>query len=341
MLREPYRFVRRAFEIWVDHGLAFVFKFAARKIGAALRGRPLTVEDHTWTPTPGDYETWIARTTPAPRHMPRCARAAEPRGRTARQRADHARRARRRSRAAARSKACARRSTTTGKCDALETPAAAWWPSSMQATNWPPRRFAVVKRLNADPPADIVYSDQDVTDDGGQRASRSSNRRDPELLLATNYLGPFTVMRRAVVDDRGGMRREFGDGQVYDLMLRASERTTRIAHVPNVLCHPRPRAMTRDGIVAHHSATRRKAGDRSSADAAAAPGLCRAIFTSRGSRCYATRFQLTSGRWCRSSFPRAIRWSCCGRPSTASAVGRTMAPTRSWSWTTAAPIAGR
>ena len=64
LLREPYRFVRRAFEIWVDHGLAFVFKFAARKIGSALRGRPLTVEDHTWTPTPGDYETWIARTAP-------------------------------------------------------------------------------------------------------------------------------------------------------------------------------------------------------------------------------------------------------------------------------------
>ena len=66
LLREPYRFVRRAFEIWVDHGLAFVFKFAARKIGSALRGRPLTVEDHTWTPSPGDYETWIARTTPGP-----------------------------------------------------------------------------------------------------------------------------------------------------------------------------------------------------------------------------------------------------------------------------------
>ena len=41
----------------------FVVKFAARKIGSALRGRPLTVEDHTWTPSPGDYETWIARTT--------------------------------------------------------------------------------------------------------------------------------------------------------------------------------------------------------------------------------------------------------------------------------------
>ena len=75
-------------------------------------------------------------------------------------------------------------------------------------------------------------------------------------------------------------------------MLRASERTTRIAHVPNVLCHPRPREMTRDGIVAHHAATRRKAANRRFC-VRQRPGCAEPIFTSRGSRCYATRFHLT------------------------------------------------
>ena len=297
LLREPYRFVRRAFEIWVDHGLAFVFKFAARKIGSALRGRPLTVEDHTWTPSPGDYETWIARTTPSAEAyaamrverqnladaplvsvliMPGGA-AEEPRRRTLEslrtQIYDH-----------------------WEVCDALESArggVVAFVHAGDQLA--PEALFAVVKRLNADPPADIVYSDQDVIDDGGQRSEPFFKPEwDPELLLATNYLGPFTVLRRAVVDDLGGMRREFGDGQVYDLMLRASERTARIAHVPDVLCHLRPRAMTRDGIVAHHSATR----DEQRAIEAALmrrqrPGCAEPIFTSRGSRCYATRFRLT------------------------------------------------
>jgi len=297
LLREPYRFVRRAFEIWVDYGLAFVFKFAARKIGAALRGRPLTVEDHTWRPSPGDYETWIARTTPG----------AE---------AYAAMRAERQSLpevplvsvmimpVAAEEQS--RRQTVESLrpqvydhweiCEALETARGSVVAFVRAGDRLAPEAlFAAVKRLNADPPADIVYSDQDVIDDDGQRSDPFFKPEwDPELLLATNYLGPFTVLRRSVVDEVGGMRREFGDGQVYDLMLRASERTTRIARVPKVLCHLKPRAMTRDGIVAHHAATRdEKRAIEEALRRRQRPGCAEAIFTSRGSRCYTTRFHLT------------------------------------------------
>ena len=297
LLREPYRFVRRAFEIWVDHGLAFVFKFAARKIGSALRGRPLTVEDHTWTPSPGDYETWIARTTPsaeacAAMRVERQNLADAPLVSVLVLPGAAAEESRRRTLESLRTQVYDHWEV----CDALETArggVVAFVHAGDQLA--PEALFAAVKRLNADPPADIVYSDQDVTDEGGQRREPFFKPEwDPELLLATNYLGPFTVLRRAVVDDLGGMRREFGDGQVYDLMLRASERTARIAHVPNVLCHLRPRAMTREGIVAHHSATR---DEKRAIEAALVrrqrPGCAEPIFTSRGSRCYATRFQLT------------------------------------------------
>lgn len=297
ILREPYRFVRRGFEIWVDHGLAFVFKFAARKIGSALRGRPLTVEDHTWTPSPGDYETWIARTTRgadayAAMRVERQKIADAPLVSVLIMPGGAAEEARRRTVESLRAQVYDHWEV----CDALETArgsVVAFVHAGDQLA--PEALFAVVKRLHADPPADIVYSDQDVTDEGGQRREPFFKPEwDPELLLATNYLGPFTVLRRAVVDDVGGMRPEFGDGQVYDLMLRASERTARIAHVPNVLCHLRPRPMTRDGIVAHHSATR---DEKRAIEAALMrrqrPGCAEPIFTSRGPRCYATRFQLT------------------------------------------------
>ena len=38
VLREPYRMVRRAIEIWVEHGFLYIFRFGARKIG--LLGPP-------------------------------------------------------------------------------------------------------------------------------------------------------------------------------------------------------------------------------------------------------------------------------------------------------------
>jgi len=297
LLREPYRFVRRAFEIWVDHGLAFVFKFAARKIGSALRGRPLTVEDHTWTPTPGDYETWIARTAPGAEayaamraeqqrlpDTPLVSVLITPGG--------AAEESRRRTLESLRAQVYERWEV----CDGVETTRGGVVAFVQAGDELAPEAlFAVVTRLTADPAADIVYSDQDVLDAAGQRVEPFFKPEwDPELLLATNYLGPFTVIRRSVVDAVGGMRREFGDGQVYDLLLRASERTTRIAHVPNVLCHLRPREMTRNGIVAHHAATRDE--KRAIEDALVRrqrPGCAEPIFTSRGSRCYATRFHLT------------------------------------------------
>ena len=299
LLREPYRFVRRAFEIWVDHGLAFVFKFAARKIGSALRGRPLTVEDHTWTPSSADYETWVARTA-----LGADAYAAM---RAERQRlADApfvsvlimpggaAEESRHRTVESLRAQVYDHGEV----CDALETARGSVVAFVNAGDRLAPEAlFAAVRRLDAAPAADIVYSDQDVIDDAGRRSEPFFKPEwDPELLLATNYLGPFTVIRRGIVDDVGGMRREFGDGQVYDLMLRASERTTRIAHVPSVLCHLRPRQMTRDGIVAHHAATRdEKRAIEEALRRRQRPGCAEPIFTSRGPRCYATRFHL-SGR---------------------------------------------
>ena len=80
VLREPYRFVRRAFEIWVDHGLAFVFKFAARKIGA---GPARAAADRRGPYLDADPRRLrdVDRTNhPAPRLMPRCAQS----GRTSR-----------------------------------------------------------------------------------------------------------------------------------------------------------------------------------------------------------------------------------------------------------------
>jgi GT2 family glycosyltransferase len=101
-------------------------------------------------------------------------------------------------------------------------------------------------------------------------------------------------MRRRVVERAGGLRPELGAGQPYDLMLRASEQTQQIHHVAKVLCHLGPREATRDRIVWRHAAAR---DERRALDEALArrqrPGCVEPLFTTRGPRCYTTRFRLT------------------------------------------------
>ena len=64
LLREPYRAVRRAIEIWVEHGFLYIFKFGIRKIGHAQRGRSLVVEDHFAPPDLDAYQKWLKVHTP-------------------------------------------------------------------------------------------------------------------------------------------------------------------------------------------------------------------------------------------------------------------------------------
>ena len=57
----------------------------------------------------------------------------------------------------------------------------------------------------------------------------------PEFFGAYDYLGHFVVMRREFANP--GFRSEFDGAQDYDLLLRATEKTERIRHIPRVLYH--------------------------------------------------------------------------------------------------------
>src|SRR5207244_5254923 len=89
------------------------------------------------------------------------------------------------------------------------------------------------------PCLDVLYSEEDALD--GERRVMPFFKPDwsPDLLLSTNFLARLGLVRRKVVDEAGGFRSDFERGQPYDLMLRVTERTTRIAHVPKVLYHRR------------------------------------------------------------------------------------------------------
>jgi len=98
-------------------------------------------------------------------------------------------------------------------------------------------RFAVVAA--ADPDTGLLYSDEDkIGDDPAQRFDPYFKPDwSPETLLAKMYIGHLLAIRRSLVESAGGMRPAFEGSQDYDLVLRVTELTDRIVHVPDILYH--------------------------------------------------------------------------------------------------------
>ena len=98
--------------------------------------------------------------------------------------------------------------------------------------------FEVVKALNADPTIDILYFDEDkLAADGSQREDPFFKPDwSPELLLCANYL-THCVMRRSLYETVGGCNPEMDGTQDWDLLFKATERSQRIHHIPQVLYH--------------------------------------------------------------------------------------------------------
>ena len=102
-------------------------------------------------------------------------------------------------------------------------------------------RFALFENarlLNLHPQAEIIYSDEDKINKRGLRYDPYFKPDwSPELLLLQMYLGHLGVYKRALIEKIGGFREGYEGSQDYDLILRASELTDEIYHIPEVLYH--------------------------------------------------------------------------------------------------------
>ncbi|MBV9440560.1 MAG: glycosyltransferase, partial [Candidatus Eremiobacteraeota bacterium] len=86
--------------------------------------------------------------------------------------------------------------------------------------------------------ADVVYSDEDRIDELGI-PSEPWFKPDwsPETLLTRDYVGRISMLRRALLERAGGLRDVFESATWYEALLRVTELTGSVAHVPQVLCH--------------------------------------------------------------------------------------------------------
>ena len=101
----------------------------------------------------------------------------------------------------------------------------------------PDALFQNVKLLQENPGLDLIYSDEDKLTDQGFDSPILKPDWSPDFFLSCNYLCHMIFLRRDLVRAVGGFRQEFDGSQDYDLLLRISERTDRIHHVPRVLYH--------------------------------------------------------------------------------------------------------
>jgi GT2 family glycosyltransferase len=94
--------------------------------------------------------------------------------------------------------------------------------------------------LDRFPDAEIIYSDEDAIDQHGNRSNpRFKPAWSPDYLVAYDYLGDLTMLRRQTVQQVGGWRPGFEDTCDHDLKLRITERLVprTIIHLAKVLVH--------------------------------------------------------------------------------------------------------
>lgn len=97
--------------------------------------------------------------------------------------------------------------------------------------------FQNVKLLQENPERDLIYSDEDKLTDQGFDSPILKPDWSPDFFLSCNYLCHLIFLRRDLVREVGGFRTAFDGSQDYDFLLRVSERTKRIHHIPRVLYH--------------------------------------------------------------------------------------------------------
>ena len=96
---------------------------------------------------------------------------------------------------------------------------------------------AVAARIATDPGLDMLYTDEDIVLDGRAVWVHLKPGWSPDTLRTNGYTCHLGVYRSALVKEIGGFRTAFNGSQDVDMILRLTERTDRVAHVPGIHYH--------------------------------------------------------------------------------------------------------
>ncbi len=100
--------------------------------------------------------------------------------------------------------------------------------------------YEILKSINKDNNPDIVYTDEDLIDENSRRLKpKFKPDWSPELLISNQYLGNLKFISKKIFDKINGYNHTLESAEEYDLMLRISDISNRISHIPKVLYHKR------------------------------------------------------------------------------------------------------
>lgn len=96
----------------------------------------------------------------------------------------------------------------------------------------------VAKELNDNKKIELIYTDEDKIDENGKRFDPFFKPDwSPDTFLSYNYICHFVVVKKSLIDKIGKLRTEYDGCQDYDFLLRATEKTQNIYHIPKILYH--------------------------------------------------------------------------------------------------------
>ena len=98
--------------------------------------------------------------------------------------------------------------------------------------------YLTVEAINKNRKLDLIYSDEDKLDTKGIRCYPNFKPDwSPDTLLSLNYICHLVTARKSIVDKVGGLRKGYEGAQDYDFLLRVTELTNNIYHIPRILYH--------------------------------------------------------------------------------------------------------
>lgn len=84
---------------------------------------------------------------------------------------------------------------------------------------------------------DMIYTDEDRISEDGRNHMDPHYKPDycPDTLNSDNYICHLLVVKKSVLEEVGGLRSGFDGSQDHDLILRITEKTKNIVHIPHTL----------------------------------------------------------------------------------------------------------
>lgn len=103
----------------------------------------------------------------------------------------------------------------------------------------PDALFEFVLKLESDSKIDFIYTDEDKVTTDLNKYFQPHFKPDfnLDLLRSNNYICHFFAVRKTIIEQVGVLCEEYDGAQDYDFILRCTEASRKIAHIPRILYH--------------------------------------------------------------------------------------------------------